>query len=221
MLIYSMKPDHDGGVAVVDTDSQELVLAYEAEKDSFPRYAAFNPVTMLEAAGSLNRFPEVFAISGWSKGGLAANNSIGAGYDGVDRSDSKIRRAAVFGQEAIIFSSTHALSHIWSSYGMSPYEQGKPCYALIWEGALGDFFEIDTRLKVHHLGHVMKTPGNKYSFLYALADPTFTLPRGQVRYGDPGKLMALCAYGESGKPTAEEWELIDLLLNHPGLFESG
>ena len=79
MLIYSMKPDHDGGVAVIDSDSQELVLAYEAEKDSFPRYAAFNPVNMLEAAGRLDRLPEVFAIRGWSKGGLAANSSIGAG----------------------------------------------------------------------------------------------------------------------------------------------
>src|SRR5688500_19379819 len=89
---------------------------------------------------------------------------------------------------------------------MSPYSQGKPCHALVWEGALGDFFEIDAQLEVHHLGQVMKTPGNKYSFLYALADPTFTLPRGQVRYGDPGKLMALCAYGESGKPNAERSE---------------
>ena len=59
----------------------------------------------------------------------------------------------------------------------------------------------------------MKAPGNKYSFLYALADPTSTLPRGHVRYSDPGKLMALCAYGEPGEPTAEERELIDPLLD--------
>lgn len=97
-------------------------------------------------------------------------------------------------------------------------EPGKPCYALLWEGALGDFFEIDAQLEVHHLGQVMKTPGNKYAFLYSLADPTFSIPRGQMRFGDPGKLMSLCAYGESGKPTAEEWELIDPLLNHPSIL---
>lgn len=218
MIIFSMKPDHDGCVAVVDSDSQELLLAYEAEKDSFPRYSVFNPVTMLEAAGKLDRLPEVFAISGWGKGTLAANNSIGAGYDGVSRDDRQNRWASVFGQKVRVFSSTHTLSHIWCSYGMSPYEQGKPCYALVWEGALGDFFEVDAHLQVRHLGQVMKAPGNKYSFLYALADPAFTLPRGHVRYNDPGKLMALSAYGEPGTPTTEEWELIDFLLNHPSFL---
>ncbi len=207
-----------GSIAVVDSESQDLVLAYEAEKDSFPRYAVLNPVTILETAGMLDRLPEVFAISGWSKGGLAADTSIGAGYDGVDRSDRHTRSASLFGQKVTVFSSTHALSHIWSSYGMSPYEQGKPCYALVWEGALGDFYEIDAHLEVHHLGKVMKAPGNKYSFLYALADPTFTLPRGQVRYGDPGKLMALCAYGEQGELSVEERDLVDPLLNHASVL---
>ena len=215
MLIYSMKPDHDGGVAVVDTDSQELILAYEAEKDSFPRYSVFNPVTLLETASMLDRLPDVFAISGWGKGTTAPNNSIGAGYDGVGRDNRVSRWGSVFGQKVRTFSSTHALSHIWSSYGMSPYEQGKPCYALVWEGALGDFYEIDAQLDIHHLGQVMKAPGNKYSFLYSLADPTSVLPRGHVRYSDPGKLMALCAYGEPGEPTAGEWEIIDSLLGHP------
>ncbi len=220
MLIYSMKPDHDGCVAVVDSDSQELVLAYEAEKDSFPRYSSFNPVNMLQAAGELDRLPEVFAISGWGKGSLAANNSIGAGYDGVGIDDRQKRWASVFGQKVCIFSSSHALSHIWSAYGMSPHEQGKPCYALVWEGALGDFFEIDAQLEVHHLGQVMKAPGNKYSFLYALADPAFTLPRGHVRFSDPGKLMALCAYGEPGKPTSEEQELDRAPPSSPELLRS-
>nr|WP_218008132.1 carbamoyltransferase C-terminal domain-containing protein [Herbidospora sakaeratensis] len=219
MLIYSMKPDHDGGVAIVDSDSQELVLAYEAEKDSFPRYSVFNPVNMLEAAGRLDRMPDVFAVSGWGKPTLAPNNSIGAGYDGVSGDHRESRWASVFGQRIRVFSSTHALSHIWSSYGMSPYEQGEPCYALVWEGALGDFYEIDSQLDVHHLGQVMKAPGNKYSFLYSLADPASALPRGHVRYSDPGKLMALCGYGESGTPTAEEWDLIDALLEHPSFLD--
>ncbi len=218
MLIYSMKPDHDGGIAVVDSETQELVLSYEAEKDSFPRYASFNPVNMLEAAGHLDRFPDVFAISGWSKGGFSPDPSIGAGYDGVARSDRQMRQASVFGRQATLFSSTHALSHIWSAYGMSPYPQGKPCYALIWEGALGGFYEIDAQLEVHHLGQVILAPGNKYCFLYALADPSCSLPKGHVRNEDPGKLMALCAYGEPGTPSAEERAIIDPLLDHPSFF---
>jgi hydroxymethyl cephem carbamoyltransferase len=219
MLIYSMKPDHDGSVAVVDTETQELVLAYEAEKDSYPRYSMLNPVTMLEAAVMLDRLPDVFAISGWGKPTLAPSKAIGAGYDGVGDGSRLSRTAAMFGQDVSVFSSTHALSHIWSSYGLSPYEQGRPCYALVWEGALGDFYEIDQQLEVHHLGQVMKAPGNKYSFLYALADPTSNLPRGHVNYSDPGKLMALCAYGEPGEPTAEEWKLIDPLLDHPSFLD--
>jgi hydroxymethyl cephem carbamoyltransferase len=218
MLVFAMKPDHDGGVAVVDTDSQELVLAYETEKDSYPRYSPFNPVAVLDAAGALDRMPEVFAVSGWAKGTPAANNSIGAGYFGVGAEHREHRSVSVFGQNARIFSSTHALSHIWSSYGLSPYEQGRPCYALVWEGALGDFYEIDSQLEVHHVGHVMKAPGNKYSFLYALADPTANLPRGHVRNSDPGKLMALCAFGQPGEPTAEEWEVIGPLLDHPSFL---
>ena len=219
MLIYSMKPDHDGSVAVVDTDSQELVLAYEAEKDSFPRYSLFNPVSMLESAENIDRLPEVFAVSGWGKGVPAANNAIGAGYDGVGKDNRQHRWASVFGHNVRIFSSTHALSHIWSSYGLSPYAQGTPCYALVWEGALGDFYEIDAQLMVHHLGQVMRAPGNKYSFLYSLADPTSALPRGHVRSSDPGKLMALCAYGEPGRPTTGEQSVIDFLLDHPSFLD--
>lgn len=220
MLIYSMKPGHDGGVAVVDADSQELVLSYEGEKDSYPRYEVFNPVNMIEAAAELDRFPDVFAISGWSKGGIASNGAIGAGYYGVGPEHRQHRQQRVFGHDATVFSSTHALAHIWSAYAMSPYPQGRPCYALVWEGALGDFYEIDENLVVHHLGHVMTTPGNKYSFLYALADPTFTFPKGHLRNGDPGKLMALCAYGKSGEPNPEERELIDFLLDRPGILRS-
>nr|WP_051410206.1 hypothetical protein [Mesorhizobium sp. LNHC220B00] len=84
------------------------------------------------------------------------------------------------------YSSTHERSHLWASYGMSPFPAGMPCYALIWEGALGDFYEIDERLQVVHLGKVIANPGHKYAFLYALADPKFTLPKGSTRFADAG-----------------------------------
>ena len=212
MIIYSMKPGHDGGVAIVDCESQELVLSYEGEKDSFPRYEDFHPVNMLEAAGKLDRIPEVFALSGWCKDGILPNNCIGTGYYGVSKEDCHIRQEYVFGKDVTLFSSSHALSHIWSAYGMSPYDQGKPCYALVWEGAIGDFYEVDSNLEVHHIGHVMANPGNRYAFLYGLADPLFDLPRHQFRWSDPGKLMALCGYGEPGIPTEEEKELIERFL---------
>ncbi|MGX9148391.1 carbamoyltransferase N-terminal domain-containing protein [Mesorhizobium sp. 128a] len=58
----------------------------------------------------------------------------------------------------------------------------------------------------------MTGPGDKYSFLYALADPNFTLPKGRLRDEDPGKLMALCASGQTGTPDLNEQALIDFLL---------
>ena len=122
MIICSMKPGHDGGVAIVDAESQELLLSYEGEKDSFPRYEGFHPVNLLEAAGKLDRIPEVFAVSGWCKGGLVGNNFIGAGYYGVSKEDYHIQQDYVFGKDVTLFSSSHALSHIWVAYGMSPYK---------------------------------------------------------------------------------------------------
>lgn len=220
MQIFSMKPGHDGAVALIDSDQQKLLWSFEAEKDSFPRYEAFNPHQFVEAAGLMDQVPDVVAISGWGKNSLDEGASIGAGYYGTADEQALVQARNLFGKEVQYFSSSHESSHIWCAYGLSPYEQGRPCYALVWEGALGDFYFIDEHLQVQHLGSVMKTPGNKYGFLYALADPTFTLPKGKLRFEDPGKLMALCSYGESGEMTPQERELTDFLLDRDSILLS-
>lgn len=216
--IFSMKPGHDGAVALIDTDTGKLEWSLEPEKDSFPRYESFNPSQFLFAAEQMVEIPDVFAISGWGKGSVAANAPIGAGYYGSDSSFVQTDSKKLFGKETTYFTSSHERSHIWCAYGLSPFEQGKPCYVLSWEGALGDFYLVDESLQVHHIGRVMITPGNKYAFLYALADPTFTLPKGKLRNEDPGKLMALCAYGKSGEMTEDEREITDFLLNRDGIL---
>ncbi|AKZ29236.1 carbamoyltransferase C-terminal domain-containing protein [Ralstonia pseudosolanacearum] len=218
MKIFAMKPGHDGAVALVDADAGKLVWSLEAEKDSFPRFEAFNPAQMVDAAERLDVMPDVFAVSGWGKGSMAANAPIGAGYYGWDGSAVQQRAARMFGHDVKYFSSSHERSHLWCSYGLSPFEQGQPCYVLVWEGALGDFYRIDEKLNVISLGRVMMTPGNKYSFLYALADPTFTLPKGKLRNEDPGKLMALCAYGASGEMDDDERELTEFLLKRDSIL---
>lgn len=218
MKIFAMKPGHDGAVALVDADAGKLVWSLEAEKDSFPRFEAFNPAQMVDAAERLDVMPDVFAVSGWGKGSMAANAPIGAGYYGWDGSAVQQRAARMFGHDVKYFSSSHERSHLWCSYGLSPFEQGQPCYVLVWEGALGDFYQIDEKLNVISLGRVMMTPGNKYSFLYALADPTFTLPKGKLRNEDPGKLMALCAYGASGEMDDDERELTEFLLKRDSIL---
>ncbi len=220
MLIMSFKPGHDGTIAALDASKGRLLYSYEAEKDSFPRYSSLTPTTFLEAAGCLDQIPDVIAFSGWSKTGMARDNAEAAGYYGIGAGSEAAGKRTIFGKTVRFYSSTHERSHLWGSYGMSPLADGTPCYALIWEGALGDFYEIDGQRQVTHLGKVMTTPGNKYSFLYALADPAFTLPKGQLRNEDPGKLMALCAYGEAGTPNKDEQEIIDFLLSREGILRS-
>ena len=97
MLIYSMKPGHDGTVAAIDTETRNLLFSYEAEKDSFPRSEVFNPSLMIDAAHELDAVPYVFAISGWSKAGLADNAGIGAGCVDIGEDNIQSRETRLFG----------------------------------------------------------------------------------------------------------------------------
>lgn len=209
MKIMSFKPGHDGAVSAVDASTAELLYSYEAEKDSFARYSPVTPTSVFDAAGRLDDIPDVIAISGWSKSDAAGGNSIAAGYLGIGAESEFVREKVIFGRKVKFYSSTHERSHLWCSYGMSPFPAGTPCYALIWEGALGDFYEIDESMQLIHLGKVMAWPGNKYVFLYALADPSCS--SGWLRDGDAGKLMALTAYGKAGLPDADEQALINFV----------
>ncbi|MEI9419250.1 carbamoyltransferase C-terminal domain-containing protein [Mesorhizobium sp. Cs1321R2N1] len=205
MRIMSFKPDHDGTIALLDVSAAELIYSYEAEKDSFPRYSTINPTTILQAAGRLDAIPDIIAVGGWCTG--FGHDAVG--YYGVAQGSDVVGEMAIFGRKVHFYSSTHERSHLWGSYGMSPFPVGMPCYALIWEGWCGDFYEIDERLQVVHRGKVMANPGHKYAFLYMLADPKFTLPKGSTRIEDAGKLMALCAHGQPGSPDSDEQALID------------
>ncbi len=94
-----MKPGHDGSVALIDTDTQDLVCSFEAKKDSFPRFEVFNPQLFLDTGTLCQKFPDVFAISGWSKGGLADNTSIGSGYFSTDPHNSIFNKIKIFGKD--------------------------------------------------------------------------------------------------------------------------
>ncbi|MEI8702975.1 carbamoyltransferase C-terminal domain-containing protein [Mesorhizobium sp. ISC15] len=203
----SFKPGHDGTIAALDISAAELIYSFEAEKDSFPRYSTINPTTILEAAGRLDAIPDIIAVGGWHTG--FGHDPVG--YYGIAQGSELVGERTIFGRKVHFYSSTHERSHLWGSYGMSPFPARMPCYALIWEGWCGDFYEIDEYLQVVHRGKVMANPGEKYAFLYGLADPTFTLPKG-TRIEDAGKVMALCAYGQTGSPDRDERALIDFLL---------
>lgn len=212
MRIMSFKPGHDGVIAGLDASAAELIYSYEAEKDSFPRYSTITPSAVLDAAGRLHDIPDVIAVSGWSITEIPGHRPVAAGYFGLGNGSEIVGKTSIFGRNVHFYSSTHERSHLWGSYGMSPFPLGMPCYALIWEGDIGDFYEVDERLQVAHLGRVITAPGSKYALLYALADPKFTFPKGHLRFEDAGKVMALCAYGQAGSPDRDEQALINYLL---------
>ena len=215
MRIFSINSGHDGSIAGVDAGKQDLLFAYEAEKDSFPRNAPVNPDTLINSASWFDQIPDVLALSGWSNTGVDHIKRSGAGYFGVGEGSEIVGTKRFFGKAIDFYSSTHERSHIWAAYAMSPFAQGDPCYVLVWEGSLGDFYEINSDLNIHHLGRVMTNPGQKFSFLYALADPNYSQPNGAARKGDAGKLMATSALGNVADVDGDAQELITSLLNEP------
>ncbi|WP_171179967.1 carbamoyltransferase C-terminal domain-containing protein [Ruegeria sp. HKCCD8929] len=213
MKILSFKSGHDGSVAGVDAAKGELLFSYESEKDSFPRYTSVTPDTFIDSGLWFRDLPDVLALSGWSTAGAQHVTTSGAGYFGIGDGSQNVGKRTFFGKVVDYFSSTHERAHIWGAYAMSPFKQGEPCYVLVWEGVLGDFYEIDAHLNLHHLGRVMEAPGQRYSFLYALADPKFPDTARRMRREDPGRLMAACAFGENGTTNPNEQSLIDYLLS--------
>lgn len=208
MDILSFKPGHDGQIACLRDG--RLAFSIEAEKDNGPRYAGITPSTMLKASAGLDKYPDVVALSGWTSEFSERGMPVGAGYFGHSEAAVSWRHENWFGRDVRHFTSSHERSHIMCAYGLSPFPQGQPCYALTWESELGSFYFIDEKVRVTKIAEVLRSPGLKYSMIYALADETF---RGRFRMEDAGKLMALAGYGKRGKLTPAERETVDRVLN--------
>jgi len=216
MMILAMKEGHDGGIAALDDG--KLLFALEAEKDNYPRYDRITGEVLLSAFALLPRLPDVLAVGGWVKGFHSVEPPSRTGYFGVGESAISDEAARVLGRDVRIFSSTHERSHIATAYGMVEPAPGQPYYALVWEGSIGSFYRVDERGDVVHLKHVMSDPGNKYAYLFALADPHFPNIRGLFRYNDAGKQMALTGFAEKGPVTESEKETIDFILKQEGII---
>ncbi|APU15456.1 MULTISPECIES: carbamoyltransferase C-terminal domain-containing protein [Actinoalloteichus] len=210
MLILSLKEGHDGGITAIEDG--RLLFALEAEKDNYPRYDRLTGEVMARAAGLLDRVPDVVALGGWVKGFHSVEPPSRTGYFGVGDGSTSDEEGTFFGKKVRYFSSTHERSHIYTSLGMAPRATGQAYYSLVWEGNIGDFYRIDEQGRPTHLKHVLADPGNKYAYLFALADPSFPVGTGLFRYNDAGKQMALTAFAEQGPTTAEEKETIDFIL---------
>ncbi|WP_460117864.1 carbamoyltransferase C-terminal domain-containing protein [Pseudomonas sp. S2_C03] len=191
-VILGVKDGHDGAMALI-VDGH-LAFSTEAEKDNGLRFSSLTPDVILKVLSTINKPLDVVAQSGWNRGSRFSSDAIGAGYSGLNN----ILHAdlSILGQDVKYYSSSHERSHLLCGYGLSPFPQGQPCYALLWEGHFGAFYRIDQDVNITNLGQVIDNPGDRFAFLYGLADPTFNLGAGQIRLSDAGKLMAVAAYGK-------------------------
>ena len=216
MKILSYNPGHDGAVAFLEDG--RLLFSIEAEKDSNYRYSAISVAQVLDAVGELDALPDVVCMSGWwplDHHEFLHGSSRNGGYRGVASGAAIIDKGRMFKGRADYFSSTHERSHILCAFGMSPLPKGTPCYALIWEGEMGGFYEIDADLNITLISDVLTQPGNRYGLLYGLADPTFPKDGPYPRSSDAGKLMAIASFSTRSSPTTEERDLLTFLLDGP------
>lgn len=207
MEILSMKPGHDGHLCYIS--GRKLVFSIEAEKDSYPRLDPIHPELLLKAFERVPQIPDVIAVSGWVKELEPHPLSVKAGYLGVSDETKKVHTIKVFGRDVSFFSDTHERSHIMASYGLSPFAQGEPCYALTYEGTIGDFYFVDEDINIKRLGQPLSAPGLIYSFPFLIADPAFPDFGGSNKFDGAGKVMALAAYSKRSPLTKEESKFIE------------
>lgn len=213
MDILSYNPGHDGAVALLRDG--RLVSSVEAEKDSNYRYSPLSSQDLVEAFGRLDQVPDVMCTGGWwpREAPRPTGSRSHVGYRGVAKNEVTVDRRTLIGRSVPFFSSSHERSHLLCGFGMSPFRQGTSCYALVWEGAIGAFYEIDPDVNIAWIADVMNEPGNRYASIYGLADPTFPKNAPFSRFSDAGKLMALASFARRNRPTAEEEELMAFLLS--------
>lgn len=190
-----------------------MKFSFEAEKNSHYRHSPLSVPDTIEVLSELSSVPDVLCKGGWWPGDSAEGREITAEYLGSDGDKAVITKKVILGKDVDFFSSSHERSHILCAYGMSNLPKGTPCYALLWEGIIGAFYEIDAALNIRRIVEVVPEPGHRYALLYALADPTFDMASAEFsRLSDAGKLMALASFSERSQATDEEEEIISFLL---------
>lgn len=213
MKILGLKPGHDGAIALIDGERLEFSL--EAEKNSFPRYSSINVSSILDAAKACKSIPDCIAVGGWPKGFHSEDLIDGMGYWGVGKEHEHISNDSFFGQDVKLFMGTHESSHVWCAFGLAPFADQYPCHVLVWEGNIGRFYRLNSPDDIEVYPQILDDPGNKYSFIFSLADPSYQDNSLEYRFQDAGKLMALAAYGEDHEVTREEADIISWVLKHP------
>lgn len=211
MKILSYNPGHDGAFAYVEDG--RLVFSIEAEKGSRYRHSSLGVPDVFEVLAELKTIPDVLCRGGWWPGDISLGQDAVADYRGSHHDQVVVGKKRLLSKTVDFFSSSHERSHIMCAFGMSNLPKGTLCYALLWEGVIGAFYEIDAKLNVTKIGEVMQEPGHRYAMLYALADPTFDKNTAEYsRLSDAGKLMALASFSKRSQPSVEEERITSFLM---------
>ena len=214
MKILSFNPGHDGAIAYLE--NARLVVSAESEKNSNYRYSPVSSHDVFSAPGELEEVPDVICTGGWwPRENDVLGSPIYAAYRGVQKNELIVENRRVFGKSVYHFSSSHKRSHLLCAFGMSGLPKGTPCYALVWEGTIGAFYEIDSKMNITKVDDVIDQPGYRYISLYGLADPTLPKDAPYPRHSDAGKLMALASFSTRATPSDEDELLVDHLLRRP------
>jgi hydroxymethyl cephem carbamoyltransferase len=211
--VLGFKPGHDGGVAYID--GGRLVYSYEAEKDSFERYASLNVETLLDALVAAPRFPDVIATGGWHKVVPGALMETSGGYRGL--SPGRLVQGRVFGEAVLLYSTSHERTHIVSAVAMSPFDEDDLA-VLVWEGIIGSFYSWRAGGRVIDRHDVLSQPGARFAALFALADAAFPDVGGLIGSEYAGKLMALAGCSDGRAPTRDSRDVVRALLGARSLY---
>jgi len=212
--ILSYNPGHEGAIAYLK--DAHLLVSIEAEKNSNWRHSPISSRDVFDALCEFDEIPDVICTGGWwPRDHYEYLHGPHVQYRGVSKSDVIVEQRRLLGRPVHYFSSSHERSHLLCAFGMSSLPKGTPCYALVWEGEIGAFYEIDSALNITLLADVLNQVGNRYAILYGLADPTFPKDGPYPRVEDAGKLMALASFSKRSTPSAEEWKLLEFLLHGP------
>jgi hydroxymethyl cephem carbamoyltransferase len=215
--ILGIKPGHDGAFALCEDG--KLIYSIEGEKNSFARFCSITPSALVEAAMQTRDIPECIAFGGWQHGSPSAGKRVGIGYFGVSEHDRRISEISFFGRKTRLFEGTHEGSHVWAAYGMSPFADTYPCYALVWEGQIGRFYRLDEGGKITAYPQVLAQPGSMYQFIFALAEPTRIECAIEPRPPeDAGKIMALAAFADHRPRDPDEQAFVDWLLSRSNII---
>lgn len=212
MNILSYNPGHDGSFAYLSDG--HLILSYEAEKDSHFRHSSLSVPDVFNLLGEVEEIPDVLCKGGWWRSDAPESEQrLVAEYRGISGADIIVGQKKLIGKTVEYFSSSHERSHILCAFGMSNLPKGTPCYALLWEGVIGAFYEVDADLNVKKIADVMPEPGHRYALLYGIADPAFNKSAADYsRFSDAGKLMALASFATRDTPTDAEEKIISFLM---------